>query len=79
MKNIFRFLIALILGVVFIALMIIILPLILGVTFIFALIVGIIGFFFFIISFFAFFWYVSRKEPEIKNNNNYSIDQGRKI
>ncbi len=81
MNNIFRFFIGLIVFLVILVittlLAVFLYPSILIGSISILLIIGIIWVVYIIIGILAVIWYLSREEPKIKKNKNYSIDQGK--
>jgi len=84
MHNILRFLIGL--GVFFLALVAVVLifvifsPLIAAGSLLFVILLVVVVVLFSIAAFLGFIWYLSRKEPNLeKDNNDYSIDQGKEV
>lgn len=83
MKDIFRFFIGLVVGIVSFALLIGILilltPLVLGVALLGSAVFIIVGIVFIVAMALAFVWYASKKQPKHNKHIKYSIKQGREV
>lgn len=81
MNDFFRFLIGLFLFILAAAVLVVasifLLPIVAGVALVALVVFFVLLAVFLIVAFFAFIWYISRKQPKLKDNKDYSMDQGR--
>jgi len=79
MKNIFRFLIGLVVFVFVVLLGLLISPLIIAGTLLFYIILGVVILIVVVVGIFVFIWYMSRKETKTGEDKDYYISQGKRV